>query len=250
MNGENRTQKNIKKKKRRKKRYLLRFLILILLCVGAYMLLHIDYFTVDGVIVAGNKEISDQEILKLSRIETGDNIFDVHPLIAQKRIKKNLYVEKVRVKRKLPNMIEIAVTERSGKAQFVMGRKYVITDNEGKVLDIAGEMQEVTLVENVKVEKAKLKKDIHVSNTAVYDKAMNIVAEMEAGDIYFKRLVINGSDVEAYVYDGLVCKGSYEDVLTSISSGALRAVVFDLYQKDIDSGTINIGRNNYCSFTP
>lgn len=250
MNGENRTQKNIKKKKRRKKRYLLRFLILILLCVGAYMLLHIDYFTVDGVIVAGNKEISDQEILKLSRIEVGDNIFDVHPMIARKRIKENLYIDTARVRRKLPNMIEITVSERSGKAQFVMGKKYVVTDNEGRVLDIAGEMQKTTLVENVKVEKAKLNKDIHVSNTAVYDKAMNIIAEMEAGDIYFKRLVIDGNDVEAYVYDKLVCKGSYDDLMTNISSGALKAVVFDLYQKDIDSGTINIGRNNYCSFTP
>lgn len=250
MRNDNRTQKNIKKKKRRKKRYLLRFIIALLICTGAYFLLHIDYFTVDGITVAGNKEISDQEILKLSRVETGDNIFDVHPLIVKKRIKENLYIESAKVRRKLPNMIEITVVERSGKAQFVMGKKYIVTDNDGRVLDIAGEMQRVTLVENVKVEKAKLDREIHVKNTATYNKAMNIIANMEAGDLYFKKLVIDGSDVEAYVYDKLVCRGDYDDVMTSISSGALKAVVFDLYQKDIESGTINIGDNNYCSFTP
>lgn len=250
METDNRKQKNIKKKKRRKKRYLLRFLILILVCVGAYFLLHIEYFTVDGITIAGNKDISDKEILKLSELETGENIFDIHPMAAQRRIKKNLYIEDADVSRKLPNMVEIIVKERSGKAQFIKGKKYVVTDNEGRVLDIAKEMQKVTLIENVKVDRARINKEIRVEDTAVYKKSMDMVANMEAGDLYFKRLLIKGNRVEAYVYDGLVCKGTYDEVMASITSGALKTVVFDLYQKDIKTGTINIGGNNYCSFTP
>lgn len=250
METENRTQKNIKKKKRRKKRYLLRFLIFILICVGAYFLLHIEYFTVDGITVAGNKDIPDKEILKLSELNTGENIFDVHPMAAQRRIKKNLYIEDADVSRKLPNMIEIVVKERSGKAQFIKGKKFVVTDNDGRVLDIAKEVQKVTLIENVKVERARIDKEIRVENTAVYDKSMAMIASMEAGDLYFKKILIEGSEVEAYIFDGLVCKGNYDNVMDAIESGALKTVVFDLYQKDIKKGTINIGRNNYCSFTP
>lgn len=250
MEAENRTQKSIKKKKRRKKRYLLKFLIFILVCVGAYFLLHIEYFTIDGITIAGNKDISDKEILKLSEIETGENIFDIHPMAAQRRIKKNLYIEDADVSRKLPNMVEIIVNERSGKAQFIKGKKYVVTDNDGRVLDIAKEMQKVTLVENIKVERARVDKEIRVENTALYEKSMDMIANMESGDLYFKKLLVKGNEVEAYVYDGLVCKGGYTDVMDAITSGALKAVVFDLYQKDIKSGTINIGRNNYCSFTP
>lgn len=250
MEAENRTQKSIKKKKRRKKRYLLKFLIFILVCVGAYFLLHIEYFTIDGITIAGNKDISDKEILKLSEIETGENIFDIHPMAAQRRIKKNLYIEDADVSRKLPNMVEIIVNERSGKAQFIKGKKYVVTDNDGRVLDIAKEMQKVTLVENIKVERARVDKEIRVENTALYEKSMDMIANMESGDLYFKKLLVKGNEVEAYVYDSLVCKGGYTDVMDAITSGALKAVVFDLYQKDIKSGTINIGRNNYCSFTP
>ncbi len=250
METENRTQKNTKKKKRRKKRYLLKFLIFILVCVGAYFLLHIEYFTVDGITVAGNKDISDKEILKLSELNTGENIFDVHPMVAQRRIKKNLYIEDADVSRKLPNMIEIVVKERSGKAQFIKGNKYVVTDNEGRVLDVTKEAQKVTLVENVKVKRAKIDKEVRIENTAVYERSMDMISAMESGDLYFKKLLVNGSNVEAYVYDGLVCKGNYENVMAAITSGALKAVVFDLYQKDIKTGTINIGKNNYCSFTP
>ena len=108
----------------------------------------------------------------------------------------------------------------------------------------------MTLVEGVKVDKARVSKNIHVENVDVYEKAMDMIENMEAGDIYFKRLLIDGNKVEAYVYDKLVCKGNYKHVMDAITSGAVKAVVFDLYQKDIKKGTINIGENNYCSFTP
>ena len=94
----------------------------------------------DNVVVTGNREISDEEIIKLSGIKTGGNLFDVHPLIAQHKIKKNLYIEDVDVDRKLPNTVEINISERSGKAQFVNGQEVsVVTDNDGKVLEISKE---------------------------------------------------------------------------------------------------------------
>lgn len=250
MTVENRTEKYIRKKRRRKKRYLLRFILFVLACAGIYFALHIDYFTVDGIIVAGNKEITDAEIVTLSEIKTGDNIFDVHPWFAQRRIKKNLYVENVNVNRKLPNKIEILVTERSGKAQFAMGGKFVITDNGGKVLEIAKEERKATLVDGVRVTEAKPGKDIEVKDTGIYEKAMALIALTEENDLYFKRVKIADDDMEGYVYDGLICKGKYNHAMECIESGALKAVVFDLYQKGVESGVINISSNNYCSFTP
>jgi len=246
---ENRTVKTVRKKKRRKKHYLLRFILLICICVGAYFGLHVDYFTVDGIAVVGNQEISDEEILKLSELETGENIFDMHPWFAERRIKKNLYIEDVNVKRKLPNQIEITVTERSGKAQLMMGKKYVVIDHGGMVLEISKEEKEATLIEGVTVTDAVLKKEVAVKETGVYQKAMELVTLAEKGDLYFKRIAIDGTQVNAYVYDKLVCKGRYDNLVKCIQSNALKMVVFDLYQKGTESGVINIGSNNYCSFT-
>ncbi|MBQ4596451.1 MAG: FtsQ-type POTRA domain-containing protein [Firmicutes bacterium] len=250
MNSGSRTEKTIKKKKRRKKRYLLRFIILLITCIALYFVLHIEYFLIDGITVAGNKAISDKEIIELSKIKVGDNIFDAHPLRAQRKIKENLYIEDVDVNRLLPNRIEIVVKERMGEAQFAKGKKMVITDKEGLVLEITEQEQQATYVENVKVKKARLDKPIEVEETAVYDKAMILITAAGEGDLFFKKLNIEGNEVNAYVYDKLVCKGKYEEVLNVIKSGALKAVIFDLYQKDIESGIINIGSNNYCSFTP
>ena len=126
----------------------------------------------------------------------------------------------------------------------------MVADNDGMVLDITKEAQKVTLVEDIKVNKAELKKDIEVKETEIYEKAMNIIKTAETGDLYFKKLSISGNTVSAYIYDGLICKGSYKNLIECMKNGTLKTVVFDLYQKDVESGVINIGSNNYCSFTP
>lgn len=252
MRTDNRTQKSAKKRKRRKKRYLLKLSILVAVFIALHFVLHIEYFTIDGITVAGNKNISDQEIIKLSQVQVGENIFDAHPIFAQRRIKENLYIAKADMNRMLPNRIEIVVEEREGKAQFAEGKKFIIVDGEGKVLEIAKEEKRVTLVENVKVKKAKPDKNIEVKEESsdVYEKALSIVNAAEKGDLYFKKIIIEGNNVEAYIYDSLVCKGDYIDIMDCIESNALKITVFDLYQKDKEKGVINIGSNNYCSFTP
>ena len=252
MRADNRTQKSVKKKKRKKKRYLLKFAIIIAACVALHFVLHIDYFTIAGITVAGNEEISDEEIKKLSKIEVGENIFDAHPVFAQKRIKENLYIEDVDVKRMLPNRIEIVVDERSGKAQLISGKEFVIIDEEGKVLEIAKEEQQVTVIADVEAKKAKPDKDVEVreKDEDAYNKALSLINAADAGDLYFKKIAIQGNAVTAYIYDTLLCEGKYADIMKCIESGALKATVFDLYQKDKEKGVINIGSNNYCSFTP
>jgi len=249
MKGDNRTEKTIKKRKRRKKRYGLRLLIIIILCVALYFVLHIDYFKIDGIAVVGNKEITDEQIIELSELKTGEDLFDVFPVSVEKRIKKNLYIQDVNVKRVLPNKVEIVVQERSGKTQVAFGKKYVVTDNDGMVLEIADKKRKVTFIDGVTAEKAELKKTVTVKQPEEWEKAVELIKITEENDLYFKKVKIEGDKVKLYIYDKLICKGRYDNVMAAIENGSLKAVVFDLYQKGREKGTINIGDNNYCSFT-
>ena len=38
-----------------------------------------------------------------------------------------------------------------------------------------------------------------------YEKTMAMIKAMENNDLYFKRINIDGNDVQAYVYDTLIC---------------------------------------------
>ena len=238
------------KRKHRKKNYILRIVIVLAIIVAAVFCAHLDYFNVDGIAVVGNENISDEEIIKQSEIETGGSVFDIHPFIVQHRIKKNLYIDDVNVNRKLPDKVEIIVKERSLLAQFSMDGKFVITDSEGMVLDISKEAQKATLIEGVTVTDAEKKETIKIKESNGLEKTLDLLIAMDESDLYFKKIVFSGAKTEAYVYDELKCSGRYDDLMSAISSGTLKKVIYDLYQKGTEEGTVNVYSNDYCFFTP
>ena len=238
------------KKKRRKKHYLLRLIVIAVIIAAAGAAMHLSCFDVDGVAVIGNEDIPDDEILHLSGVETGKSIFDVHPLIVKHRVKKNLYIEDVNVVRKFPDKVEIRVGEKKGNAQFIMGKKYVVTDNEGRVIDISDEEMPVTLVENIKLSEAAVGDSPVVKEKENLDKTLEFIKMTDENDLFFKKLKVEKNNVEAHIYDELVCVGKYGDLESCIMSGTLKSVVYDLYQKGIEKGRISVYKNDYCFFTP
>ena len=238
-----------KRKKRRKKNYLLRVGIIVAIIVAAVLLMHINHFDVIGVAVGGNHELTSEEVIELSGIEIGKSVFDVHPFLVERRLEKNLYIEEAQVNRKLPNAIEIIITEKQPAAQFKNKKKYIVIDSDGKVMNISKSRKDVTLVKGIHVEKARTGKLIQVKETDKYDKVMKLIAITAENDLYFKRIKLKDGWIEARVYKKIYVKGKYNNVIKSIQSKELVAVVYDLYQKGISKGTINVGSNNYCSFT-
>jgi len=237
-------------RKHRKKHYLLRIIIVLAVLGAGALCAQLDYFNVNGIAVIGNQDITDDEIIRQSGIKTGDNVFNVHPLLVQRQIRKNLYIEKCNVNRKLPDKVEIIVRERDLLAQFRMGKKYVVTDSEGMVLDISKEPHKATLVEGMTVTEAEKKETIGIKETQGLERALEFIRTTDENDLYFKRVVFQGSKADAYIYDDLKCSGKYDNLMASITSGTLKKVVYDLYQKDIEAGTINVYNNDYCFFTP
>ena len=243
-------QENKPRRKHRQKNYLLRIVVALALIVAAVLCAHLDYFNVDGIAVIGNADITDEEIIKQSGLEMGGSVFDVHPLIVQHRIKKNLYIEDVNVNRKLPDKVEIIVKERSLLAQFHKDAKFVITDSEGMVLDISKEERKATIIEGVTVTDAEKKETIRIKETDGLEKTLDLLTAMHESDLYFKRVVFNGAKTDAYIYDDLKCSGRYEDIMSVLTSGTLKKVIYDLYQKGTEKGTVNVYSNDYCFFTP
>ncbi len=253
-NGQARTQgskpSQKPKRKHKKKHYLLRIVIILAVLAAAFLCAHLSYFNVNGIAVIGNEEVSDEEIINLSGIQMGKSVFDVHPLLVQHDIKKNLYIEKVNVNRKPPDKVEIIVQERDMLAQFHKDQKFVVTDSDGMVLDISKEERKATLIEGVTVTGAEKKETIEIKETGKLEKALDLMRTTDENDLYFKRIVFNGSKVDAYIYDTLKCSGKYDNLMSAITSGTLKKVIYDLYQKNIEEGTVNVYNNNYCFFTP
>ena len=249
MRRDNRLQTNEKKKRRKKKRTFLKLTIVLFSLIALYFVLHTQYFDINGIAVVGNKEISDEQIIKESKIKNGDNIFDTHPLFVKHRIKKNLYIESVKVKRKLPKQIEIVIKEKEVTAQAKHKSKYIVFDEEGKIIEISKEQLKMTLIEGIKIEEQRKGKEIKVKNQKEYEKSMNIIKKAYEEDLYFSIIEVSGNNVNGTIYGELLIKGIYADFISTMESGALKNMLLDLYQKGVESGTVSVGKNNYCSFT-
>lgn len=241
-------------RKHKKKHRVLRFLILIGVIAVFVAIANLSYFEIREVPVIGNKTVSDEEILKLSEIKTGSSIFFLNSWLVKSRIKDNLFISDVDINRVFPGTVEIIVKEREAAAQFVektpKKRMYVLTDASGMVMGRSDDSQDVTMVDNVYVTRAEEGAQIRVDEQGSYKKAMELIAAAKKGDLYFKHIHIRGSLVEAYIFDTLKCQGRYSNMIKSIETGELKSVVYKLYQDDVSKGVINIGDNNYCSFTP
>ena len=247
---------NLRKRRKHRKKHWIRYILILMALIAAFILVgNLAYFEITEIAVIGNRTVSDKNIRKHSGIKKGQSIFFVNPIKAKMGIKENKFIEKVNIDRHLPGSVEIIVTEREAAAQFVRHGKsgkltYVLTDDEGMVLKTAKNQQDVTMIVGVRVTGATVGEQIKVKETGTYRMAMELIGIAEKGDLYFKRISIKGSMVQAHIFDHLSCRGRYENLVKSIENGELKSVVYKLYQEGNEKGTINIGDNNYCSFTP
>ena len=100
-------KKNKKKKRLRVGRLI--FLLLILALI-IYMLVRYVKVPIRSVTIKGNKNLTDQEILEIAKIDNYPSIFEVTSISIKNKLEKNFYIESAKVRKGLLD-IKIDVTE-------------------------------------------------------------------------------------------------------------------------------------------
>lgn len=89
------------------------------------------YFYVSSVQVDGNKKLSNNEILKLSGIKEGDNIFSIDLNKVRDQILKNPWIKNVSIERRLPDTISIHIVERVPFGLVRINERIYMVDSDG-----------------------------------------------------------------------------------------------------------------------
>lgn len=92
-------------------------------------------FNIKEVTVKGNEKINQEEIIYLSEIQVGDNIYHYSKTNIKQNIKTNPYIEEVQVYRILPDKIEIEVKERKASFMIQLDGSYAYINNQGYILE-------------------------------------------------------------------------------------------------------------------
>ena len=126
------------KLRRRKKpgniKWLLKILAFLLIMFSLYSFVHSSFFSVSLIKVIGAKSVSDTDILALSGLIKGENIFKIDREKAEEKISTHAMVAGVKVQKRFPRTIEVILEERIPAALIPISGGFMHIDMEGFVL--------------------------------------------------------------------------------------------------------------------
>lgn len=118
-----------------------KFALFVLLLGGAVLaarqIFHSGYFGVAKVRVENLGRVSEEEVVALSDIRPGMNIFDLELEMIGRKIEENPWIATARVERVLPREVVISVRERVPKAVINLGYLYYL-DAGGEIFKVLG----------------------------------------------------------------------------------------------------------------
>ena len=117
------------------KRLLISVLFLLIISVAG--LLCYTYMRVSTVIVNGNENISDSEIVEISGLKIDEHILEVDKDIIAQKVNKNTYLNVLSVEYIFPDTIEINVEEYQKYAVVQHMNQYIYLSKNGIVLEVS-----------------------------------------------------------------------------------------------------------------
>ena len=241
-------KKKRKKKKRKKKHYLLKFLLLIALGVGLYYFLTSEVFDIQKIEVKNISHYTEEQVVDLSKIKKGTNLFETSMSDARDRLMTDPYMKDTKIERKLPGTVVITVKERVEYAAVPYGTEYILIDDEAVVLSRTSAEPRLPLLMGMTVKSMEPGSTLEVEENNVLDETLKLLAAMEEGDLYFKKIEISNVLIKAYIYDYLICEGKPKNILNGMDD--IRKVIYNMYENGIERGVIKVNSSDMWAWSP
>lgn len=142
-------EKRRKKRNRRIKFFLKMFLLLGIIAGGIAFAMISPIFNMKEIQVVGNEQVSEETIISLSELKTGENIFRFGVFKVIGNLKENAYIEKVKIHRKIPSTVQIEVEERKHNYSVDFLGKYAYINTQGYILEIAEDSKQKVILQGI-----------------------------------------------------------------------------------------------------
>lgn len=174
------------------------FLTILILAGIMVFLLSSDIFSLKNIYVTGNKTIPKDDIIKLSRLQYGQNLFKMNKKKIYKYMFNNPKIKAIRIKRVLPSGISLDIIEREAIAAIPYLGSFLNIDEEALIVEVTGLSQGagIPVVEGLSFDDFKTGEEIIVENKEQLDTAMEILLALKNADISKDIKLINVKDIE------------------------------------------------------
>jgi len=149
-------QRRLKRKKRIS--VIIRIIILLGIIVGSCAFaVTSPIFNIEKIEISNNNIVSNEEIISLSELKTGENIFKFSKNNVKEKIKENAYIEDLQIHRKMPNTIQINIEEREPKYSVEFMGKYAYINKQGYILEISEDNKGLVIIQGISTNEEEIK---------------------------------------------------------------------------------------------
>ena len=202
------------KNKKRMKSFLKWIIIITVIIASIIFLLTSPLFNIKYIRVENNNIVTSEEIIYLSGIREGENLFKVNKFITKSNIKKNTYIEDVEIKRELPYGIVINVKERVPTYLLeVENSKYAYINNQGYILEISSMKLNLPIIKSYKTTEIipgqrlivedleKLEIVLKIMENAKLNEISDLITQIDINDATNIILYLEGEGKTVYIGD-------------------------------------------------
>lgn len=191
------------------------FLVLILLMLC-------PWFNINNKTITGIDSLTEDTILKAVGLDGASvNIFAFNSAKAKKELKKNPYVESVKITKKLPDTILITVTERKIRGYVPYLKNYLYIDDEGRVIDVQSSYTKPRpIVKGLEFNTFTLGEQLPVDNKEAFNTIVELsklITKYELLDSVVEVNVTNAEDIHLYINKVDIYFGDFSDSNEKIS---------------------------------
>ena len=134
------------KRGRRNGRRLFKGIVFLAICgavIGFFV--YVPFFTLKEVKLTGAENLTVEDILRVGDIYIGEPIFELETDKVTSRLAQDLRIESVKVRRIVPNTLEVTLKERKPLATIVCDYGYLDLDKNGKIIDSYKNLREMNI---------------------------------------------------------------------------------------------------------
>jgi cell division protein FtsQ len=234
--------------KRKKQHFFLNIFIVILVIAGLYLIGTSSIFDVKSFTIEGNRHFTTAQVIDLSGIPRGENIFTVRVSQAEERLEEDPYVRGAQVKWDLPDAISVTLEERTEDVLIAAGADSLVINFDGTILRTGGGGSKLPVVVGLTPIDPVPGIPLKVSEADLLKPCLDFFQLLDMHDFYAERLDVTAVVPRVYILDTLSIEGNLKDIEGSIEE--LKKVVADLLSKGIERGKISVTGTGACSFIP
>lgn len=229
------------------------FSLILIVVIVLYTSLNSGIFNSDNIEIEGNKYVESEYIIKALDVNNNKNIFRYNIKDMEEILLNNKYIDKVEIKRLLPNTLKVSIIEKEIVANLYNEEIYCYIDKEGNFIDEIDENNKDNEVITVHIDYNKTdSQEIKFKNEENKKRLLYLLEYIKEEGIYKK---IDNIDMTK---PNSINMGTKEDINILLNSdeelkyniSRLAMILADLQNKKQKGGEIDLSTGKYALYRP